>query len=212
MSVIMPTIKSIRAMLAGGHQDRTSGTEAAGRHADHSDCVVSLHDHQAKVREQTRRDEARFWLAAIADSSDDAIVGTNLGGVVTSWNKAAEATYGYAANEIIGQMVDCIIPSNRIDEEPSILKRIRRGEKIVHFETKRQRKDGTVIPVSLTVSAIRDDQGKIIGAFKITRDLTETQRTQREQGRRAYGAGRGQGGAHGGPLTGRNPGHDPFGG
>jgi PAS domain S-box-containing protein len=184
VSVIMPTIKSIRAMLASGHQDRTGSTEEAGRHTDQSDCVVSLHGHQTKAREQTQRDDARFWLAAIADSSDDAIVGTNLGGVVTSWNKAAEATYGYAANEIIGQMVDCIIPMNRVDEEPSILKRIRRGEKIVHFETKRQRKDGTVIPVSLTVQAIRDDQGRIIGASKTTRDLTETQRTQREQGRR----------------------------
>jgi two-component system, LuxR family, sensor kinase FixL len=138
---------------------------------------------QNDARAETLGD-ARFRLAAIAESSDDAIVGKDMSGVVTSWNKAAEAMFGYAADEIIGQPITLIIPPERIDEEPSILARISRGEGIVHFVTERLGKDGRLIPVSLTVSPIRNDQGGIIGVSKIARDLSEIQHVQRDLERR----------------------------
>ena len=125
-------------------------------------------------------DEARLWLAAIVESSDDAIVGKDLNSVVTSWNRAAEVMFGYSRNEIVGRPITIIIPKDRIAEEDRILDRVRRGERMVHFETERVRKDGTIIPVSLTISPIRDDQGRIIGVSKIARDLSEAQRAQRE--------------------------------
>ena len=129
---------------------------------------------------QVRLDEARFRLAAIAEASDDAIVGKDLNGIVTSWNKAAETMFGYPADEIIGQPITLVIPPDRIDEESSILDRVRRGERLVHFETERRCKDGRIIPVSLTISPIRDDQGRIIGVSKIARDLSDAQRIRRE--------------------------------
>jgi PAS domain S-box-containing protein len=107
-------------------------------------------DNQAK----RRLVDARFKLAAIVESSNDAIIGKDLNGVITSWNNAAEAMFGYAADEILGQPIICIIPEHRIDEEMSILNRIRRGEKITHLETERRCKDGTIIPVMLTISPI----------------------------------------------------------
>jgi two-component system sensor kinase FixL len=129
-------------------------------------------------------DAARSWLSAIAESTDDAIVGKNLNGTVISWNKAATAMFGYTAGEILGQPVTAIIPPDRIGEESLILDRVRRGERLVHFETERQRKDGTIIPVTLTISPIRDDGGAIIGVSKIARDLSETHRAHREALRR----------------------------
>ena len=133
---------------------------------------------------QTHFGDARFRLATIAESSDDAIVGKDLNGVVTTWNRAAEAMFGYPADEIIGQPITLIIPPHLISEEASILGRIRAGEKIVHFATERQCKDGRVIPVSLTISPIFDDHGSIIGVSKIARDLSETQRINRDLERR----------------------------
>jgi PAS domain S-box-containing protein len=123
--------------------------------------------------EGARRANARFWLAAIVDSSDDAIIGKGLDGVVTSWNKGAEIMFGYTADEMVGQPIAAIIPPDRLDEEISILKRLRLGERVVHFETTRRRKDGGMIPISLTVSPIRDDQGRLIGASKIARDCSD---------------------------------------
>jgi two-component system sensor kinase FixL len=143
-----------------------------------------LSDYQNDVRAQTRLDDARFSLAAIAESSDDAIVGKDLSGVVTAWNNAAEAMFGYAAEEMIGQPITRIIPLDRIEEEASILDRIRRGERIVHFVTERQCRDGRVIPVSLTILPIRDDRGRIIGVSKIARDLSEMQSVHRDLERR----------------------------
>jgi two-component system, LuxR family, sensor kinase FixL len=125
-------------------------------------------------------DQARAWLSAIAESTDDAIVGKNLNGIVISWNKAAAAMFGYTADEIVGHPITAIIPQDRLDEEVLILDRVRRGERLVHFETERQRKDGTIIPVTLTVSPIRDDAGAIIGISKIARDLSEPHRAHQE--------------------------------
>jgi PAS domain S-box-containing protein len=127
----------------------------------------------SNIGNQPPATDARFWLAAIAASSDDAIIGKDLNGAVTFWNKTAEVLFGFTFDEMVGRPITCIIPPDRIDEEASILARISRSEKIVHFETERQHKDGRRLPVSLTISPIRDDQNIIIGVSKIARDLTE---------------------------------------
>jgi PAS domain S-box-containing protein len=118
------------------------------------------------------------WLDSIVETSDDAIVSKNLDGIVTSWNKGAERVFGYPAREAIGRPITLVIPADRQSEEREILTRIRRGERIDHFETIRQRKDGGLIAVSLTVSPVKDASGKIVGASKIARDITEQKRNQ----------------------------------
>jgi len=112
-------------------------------------------------------------LGAIITSSDDAIVSKTLDSVVTSWNAAAERMFGWTAEEMIGQTIYIIIPDDRNDEEPQIIARLRRGERVEHFETKRLAKDGRLIDVSVTISPIKDSEGHIVGASKIARDITE---------------------------------------
>jgi PAS domain S-box-containing protein len=124
------------------------------------------------------RDARHF--AAIVASSDDAIISKTLDGTVLTWNAAAERLFGYNASEMVGQSIRLIVPRDRESEEDNVLGAIRRGETIDHFETVRQRKDGTLIPISLTVSPIRDMSGKVVGASKIARDLTRTHRVQRD--------------------------------
>ena len=118
------------------------------------------------------------WLASIVESSDDAIVSKNLDGIITSWNSGAERVFGYSASEAIGQPITLVIPENQHSEEHEILTRIRRGERIDHFETVRQGRHGSLIVVSLTVSPVKDANGKIVGASKIARDITEQKRNQ----------------------------------
>ena len=126
-----------------------------------------------------RESEQRLrWLASLVESSDDAIVSKNLDGVITSWNSGAERVFGYSASEAIGQPITLVIPEDRQSEEREILTRIRRGERVDHFETVRQRKHGSLIVVSLTVSPVKDANGKIVGASKIARDITEQKRNQ----------------------------------
>jgi len=115
----------------------------------------------------------RALLAAIVSSSDDAIISKTLDGIITSWNPAAQRMFGYTAAEMIGRPLAVLVPSDRADEEPTILGKLRRGERIDHFETRRQRKDGTVIDVSVSISPISDAEGKIVGASKIARDITQ---------------------------------------
>ena len=122
------------------------------------------------------RDSAR--LAAIVESSDDAIVSKDLNGIITSWNRAAERIFGYSAQEAIGQSIRLIIPDDHQHEEDTILDRIRRGESVQHFETIRRRKDQSLIPISVTVSPIRDLSGTVIGASKIARDISERRRAE----------------------------------
>ena len=117
-------------------------------------------------------------IASIVESSDDAIVSKDLNGIITTWNKGAERIFGYTAEEIIGKPVTILIPPDRHDEEPAILERIRRGERVEHYETVRQRKDGSRVDISLTVSPVRNADGKIIGASKIARDITERKRKE----------------------------------
>ncbi len=121
---------------------------------------------------QTATARASLLLAAVVDSSEDAIVSKTLEGKVTTWNKAAEKMFGYTAQEMIGQPITRIFPEDRLDEEPAIIARLSRGERIEHFETIRKRKDGRLIDISLSLSPVRDVNGKIIGASKIARDIT----------------------------------------
>ena len=119
-------------------------------------------------------------LAAIVASADDAIVSKTLDGVITSWNGAAEKMFGYPAREAIGRSITMIIPSDRLGEETTIIDRITRGQAVMHFETERQRKDGTLVPVSLSISPVRDATGRIVGASKIARDITEQRRAAQD--------------------------------
>jgi len=120
-------------------------------------------------------------LAAIVESSDDAILTKDLNGTITSWNRGAERLFGYTVDEALGRSVTMLIPSDRRDEEPGILRRLRRGEKIDHYETVRQRKDGNLIHISLSVSPLLDESGTIIGASKIARDITDRQNAHEQQ-------------------------------
>jgi PAS domain S-box-containing protein len=122
-------------------------------------------------------------LAAIVDSSDDAIVSKDLNGLVTTWNRSAERIFGYTAAEMIGQSIRRIIPDNLQQEEDEVLARIRRGERVDHYETVRRRKDGSLVPISLTVSPIINPDGTVTGASKIARDVSETKRVQEERER-----------------------------
>jgi PAS domain S-box-containing protein len=124
------------------------------------------------VTERQRADINTARLAAIVNSSDDAIIGKDLKGVITSWNKSAERLFGYTAHEAIGQPVVMLIPPDRLDEEVEILARLKRGERVDHFETLRVRKDGSRLNISLTVSPIMDTTGQVVGASKIARDIT----------------------------------------
>ena len=119
-------------------------------------------------------------LASIVQSSDDAIIGKDLNGIIASWNPAAERMFGYTAAEAVGQSIRIIIPEDRQDEEDGVIQQIKRGEKVDHFETIRCRKDGICIPISLTVSPIRDDAGVVVGASKIARDISERKRAEAE--------------------------------
>jgi two-component system CheB/CheR fusion protein len=132
------------------------------------------------VTERRRAEEANLRLAAIVESSDDAIIGKTLDGIIMSWNAGAERIFGYSAEEVIGRHISILAPPERVDEIPKILERIRSGERVDHYETVRRRKDGQRIMISLTVSPIRDATGQIIGVSKIARDITERKRAEEE--------------------------------
>jgi PAS domain S-box-containing protein len=141
-------------------------------HAQHLIWIVE------DITERKLAEEAQARLVAVIASSDDSIISMTLDGEVLSWNRGAEYMYGYTADEMIGKTTQELIPSDRLDEEPAILDRIRRGERIEHFETLRKRKDGSVFNVSIAVSPIEDSRGRIIGASKITRDITQGKLTE----------------------------------
>jgi PAS domain S-box-containing protein len=123
-------------------------------------------------------ERAAQLLSAIIDSSDDAIISKDLNGIVTSWNKSAERLFGYTASEMIGQPITILIPTDRQDEEPKILSRLRRGERVEHFQTVRKRKDGSLLDLSLTISPVKDAHGDVVGASKIARDITQQKRVE----------------------------------
>jgi len=147
---------------------------AAGELVGAVNMLIDLTD-----RKRAERDERR--LIAIVESSNDAIISKDLNGIINSWNPAAERLFGYAAEETIGRSIMMLIPAGRTDEEQEILARIRRGERIDHYETVRRRKDGGLVEISITVSPIKNAKGRIIGASKIARDITERRRADERQ-------------------------------
>jgi PAS domain S-box-containing protein len=122
---------------------------------------------------------APYWLSAIIESADDAVISKTLDSIITSWNFGAQRIFGYTAEEVIGKPVTILIPADHADEEPTILARLRAGDRIEHYETVRVRKDGTLIDISLTVSPIRGPDGQIVGASKIARDITEQKQARK---------------------------------
>lgn len=184
-------VRGIHERIDSGGKDWSA--EYRFLHADGSGVHVSdrgqiVHDESGRavrmvgsmldLTERRRGDEDRFRLAAIVESSDDAIISKDLQGIITTWNRGAERLFGYTAQEAVGRSVTILIPPERNNEEPGILDRIRRGEPIDHYETIRRRKDGTLLNVSLTVSPLRDSEGRVVGASKIARDITERKRTE----------------------------------
>ena len=155
-------------------------------------CPAAIRDSQGRIiggvnllLDITDRKDAEIEVnqqfRAIVDSSDDAIISKDLNGIITSWNTSAERLFGYSAAETVGRSITLLIPPDRLDEERDILARLRRGERVSHFETLRRRKDGSLINISLTISPVKNGQGVIIGASKIARDITEQKRAEAEQ-------------------------------
>lgn len=146
---------------------------------DDAGRVIFIAPTGTDITERKRGEAANARLAAIVESSDDAIISKDLNSIVMSWNAGATRLFGYTATEMIGRPIMLLMPPDRLDEEPSILDRIRRGERIDHYETVRLRKDGSLIDISLTVSPIANAQGVIVGASKIARDITDRKRAER---------------------------------
>ncbi len=138
------------------------------------------------ISERKRFEGSQGHLSAIVESSEDAIISKDLDGIIQSWNKSAERLFGYTAEEAVGQSVLMLIPEDRQEEEPDILARIRRGEHVEHFETLRQRKDGSLVDISLTISPIRNARGEIVGASKIARDISDRRRSEQALQRQTW--------------------------
>ncbi len=154
-------------------------SEVTGNYFEFDGKIYNL----AICRDISERKEVEKVLtnyAAIVESTDDAIVGKTLEGIITSWNRGAERMFGYRADEVVGQSIVFLIPADRRSEEQEILQKIRRGESVVHYETVRQCKDGRLIDVSVTVSPLKNLQGEIVGASKIARDITERKKAEEE--------------------------------
>ncbi|MGF6231112.1 PAS domain S-box-containing protein [Inquilinus ginsengisoli] len=162
--------------------------DAEGRLTGAVNMLVDISDRHraeqlalAEAGARARGEQAAQRLAAIVESSEDAIVAKDLNGIITDWNRGAERLFGHSAREVVGQPITIVIPPDRLDEEPEILARIRRGERVEHFETVRRRKDGSLVEISLTISPIRSRAGEIVGASKIARDITERKRAEDRQ-------------------------------
>jgi PAS domain S-box-containing protein len=145
---------------------------------DDAGNIVGAVNMLVDITEHKRAGEIQSRLAAIVESSDDAIISKTLDGVITSWNSAAERLFGYSAAEAIGKPITLVIPADRRDEERTIIERLRQGERIDHYETIRISRHGKEIDISLTISPIRDDRGRIIGASTIAREITERKRVE----------------------------------
>jgi PAS domain S-box-containing protein len=146
-----------------------------------SGALVGAVNMLVEIAERKEAEEVSAQLAAIVESSDDAIASKDLDGIIRSWNRGAERLFGYTADEVIGRPVTILIPLDRHDEERCILERISRGERIDHYETIRRRKDGSLVEISLTVSPVRNAEGMVVGASKIARDITDRRRAEEQQ-------------------------------
>ena len=145
---------------------------------DASGTLIGAVNMLIDITDRKRAEEVKKRLWSIVQFSNDAIISKNLEGIIESWNAGAERIFGYTASEAIGQSVEILIPPDRLNEEAEIINRIRRGERIEHYETVRRRKDGSLIDISLTVSPIMATEGRVIGASKIARDITERKRSE----------------------------------
>jgi two-component system CheB/CheR fusion protein len=133
------------------------------------------------ISDRKRAEQYAQRIASIVESCDDAIVSKDLNGTIRSWNRGAERLFGYSAEEAIGKSITMLIPPERFDEEHGIIERLRRGERIDHYETVRRRKDGSPVEISLTVSPVKDAQGRVVGASKVARDITDHKRAQEQK-------------------------------
>jgi PAS domain S-box-containing protein len=168
--------------LDGPHGALVLGHPQPGAFTDETeDVVAGIAAHAAIAIDNARLHESDRRLAAIVETSADAIGSKDLNGIVRSWNQGAERLFGYTAEEMIGRPITVVIPADRRNEEEAILEHIRRGERVEHYETVRVRKDGTLIDISLAVSPIKDTEGRTIGASKIARDITERKQAQARQ-------------------------------
>jgi PAS domain S-box-containing protein len=159
-----------------GRRHRMETHAAPLRHVDGTTVHLAI---TRDISERQQAERTSLLLSAIVDSSDDAIISKDLKGIITSWNNSAERIFGYTAAEAVGQPIaSLLIPADRQQEEPGILARLRRGERVDHFETVRRRKDGTLLDISLTISPVKDPRGVIIGASKIARDITDRKTAQ----------------------------------
>lgn len=150
-----------------------------------ADSELEVTSQVLEKREREKGERASSLLAAIVDSSDDAIISKTLNGVITSWNKSAERLFGYTSEEAVGKHITLIVPDDRRDEEAKILERLKRGERVDHYETLRRRKDGRLLALSLTISPVKDASGRIIGASKVARDITQRKEIERALAERA---------------------------
>jgi PAS domain S-box-containing protein len=145
---------------------------------DQNGAIIGVVNFFHDIRERKEAERTTGLLAAIVDSSDDAIVSKRLDGTITSWNRGAERLFGYSADEAIGQHITLVVPPDRRQEEVGILEKLRRGERVDHFETVRLRKNGTRFDVSLTISPVKDPTGRLVGASKVARDISERKRAE----------------------------------
>ncbi len=143
-----------------------------------NECLLRVWGTQRDITERKQAEEVRARLAAIVESSEDAIIAKTLDGIITDWNRGAKKIYGYSAQEVLGKPINILVPPDRPNEIPMILERLRRGEAIEHYETVRVAKDGRRLDISLTISPIRDSAGKIVGASTIARNITERKRAE----------------------------------
>lgn len=162
-------------------QSSSSGLLNNGLTDDEQSSTGAIPPDNLTERFGPRAPSADSWLAAIIESSGDAIVSKTLDGIITSWNRGAEYLFGFVAKEAIGKPITIVIPDDRLHEETMILERIRRGEPVEHYETVRRRKDGSTVDISLTVSPVRDSSGSVVGASKIARDISELKRERERQ-------------------------------
>ena len=171
-----------------GEESRIEGMEAGAddyiiKPFSARELVARVQSHARSARLRREASAVLRQAKAIIDSSEDAIVSKSLDGIITSWNPGAERIFGYTASEAVGRPITILIPRDRLDEETRILERLRRGERVDHFETVRVRKDGAQLDISLTISPVRDAEGRIVGASKIARDISDRKRSEAERQR-----------------------------
>lgn len=185
-----PVERVLRDRQVAGLSNHTILIRPDGVEIPIDDSAAPIQDHERAltgvvlvfrdISESRRAEKSHGTLAAIVQSSDDPIISKDLNGRIMTWNVAAERLFGYREDEVVGQSITLIIPPDRLDEEVEILRRIRQGERLEHYETVRMRKDGTEVEISLTVSPVKAADGSIIGASKIARDITERRRLERQ--------------------------------